>query len=1773
MFLQSFGSKFNVNSRFRMLAVVVAGLLMSPTSMMVADTTWTDVTQQFVKNAGFDNSGDDNGWTWETSTGTAGIGSGNIRFYSGSFDFHQTLTKLPKGHYRLSVQAFYRDGGNEEGWSAHQNSSESLDSWLYAGSNTKQVVSIFSQSLNYNAAGRCYTPDNKNYYPDGRDAAGLSFEAGLYWNTIEFDASGTLTIGIRCESTKGSNYCVADNFKLEYYGDLPGDLDPDEDGWINITENMLVNPDFNEGNADGWTWENTGNCNFNNGGVEFYIGTFDFWQELKGLPKGQYRLSVQAYYRAGSNSDTYQKHKNGTEDITAWLYAGNNRQKLVSVYSVEFDDNLNNNCWSPNSSSWGGWWGGTQYEPPFFPNGMSSGSAAFERDSYWNVMEFEAEGNLRIGLINTKYTNECWCMFDNFKLEFKGEIVKATSVKATIADTEIVVGQQTTATATILPENTLSKRVNWTSSDNAIATVSSDGVVTGVGTGTATITATTTDGSKLSSSVRVKVIRNSPTAESLIINEIMASNVDEFISPAFNFDGWVELYNPTNKPVNLDGLYVSNDAANLLLWKMPSTAGAIPANGFTVVWFDSNDGNGNNTPFKLDTDGGAVYFSNESGELIASQTYPTSKERISYARTTDGGDTWGQAGQATPGASNETSTFATQQLEAPVVDQPSQLFNGSLNVQVTIPQGSTLRYTTDGTLPTLENGQTSNSGRFSVNSTSIYRFRLFADDKLPSRVTSRSYIYKDRDYTLPVVSVVSDPDFFYSKEIGVFEKGPNGRAGNGQDDKCNWNMNWERPVNFSYITADGAMVLNQDVDLEMCGGWSRAWTPHSFKLKGTKEQGGVKYLPYQFFDQKPYIRNRTLQIRNGGNDNNGRIIDPAIQYIIETSGIDIDCQGYQPAHEFINGEYIGVLNVREPNNKHFVYANYGWDDDEIDQFEMSPDSGYVQKCGTPDVFNHLVDDLSPNAADPNVYAEICQLLDMDEYTNYMAAEFYLGSTDWPQNNVKGFRHVNGGKFRFVLFDIDFAFNTNDPFTTFMNKERYTFDELRPHGTGLGRITDNIRFVTLFKNLLNNDTFRKRFIDAFCLIGGSVLEASRASEIISQLKEAVSGPMDFENKGWDLNNSANKVTSNLSNRLNTAIGYLRGYSPMQLSNVTPQQVKLSSNVNGARLLVNGLDVPTGCFDGKLFAPIVLSAAAPEGYTFKGWQNASGTIVSTNAEYDISGKGTQTLTATYEPIATDQKLIDALAMPIKVNEVSAANSVYCNDYFKRNDWFELYNNTDTDLNLAGLYVSDNPSNPMKYQITDPQLQSSDIKLQTSTILPAGGHRIIWADGLTPVSQLHASFKLGNSNGQAVIVCSSDEFVNNNPEFFAKHPGLKSFVDGLTYDSHIGTQSVGRYPDGGNTIYLMNHPTIERPNTRVSTDQSIGTDRSWMELANHKFTLDLAEGWNWTSHILSNAIDRSSLSNQALRIVSATDEAYLDSRLGMTGTLKQLEAGQLYKVQMKAADTYTSTAKFCEANMPIALKPGWNWIGYPVDGAQSIGKALSGIKAENGDVILGQDGMATYTANGWTGTLSTFETGKGYMYKSVSAKTLRFAAPTVQVRMNQSRVRQASALGYSVSKYAYPNIMGVIARLQLNGENVEEERFTLLAYADDECRGEGQWVDGMVWMNVYGEGGENVTYRAIDQMDGTVYAVEETTVFASGNEGTYDSPTLLTLNGESAEPTGIASLPNASSPNAPHASSVLGYYSLGGTLVAQRAAALREGIYIVKYSDGRCRKICIK
>jgi hypothetical protein len=292
----------------------------------------------------------------------------------------------------------------------------------------------------------------------------------------------------------------------------------------------------------------------------------------------------------------------------------------------------------------------------------------------------------------------------------------------------------------------------------------------------------------------------------------------------------------------------------------------------------------------------------------------------------------------TPGEAN-ARLFASEQLPPPEVSCDSRLFTEAFDVRADIPAGATLRYTSDGSTPTLTNGQTSTDGRFHISATTVLRLRLFAPDMLPSGIVTRTYIYKDRDYYLPIVAITTDPRNLYDGMIGCYVDGQNGIQGRGSAGKSNLNMDWERPVNFELLTAEGKMAVNQEASFEVAGGWSRHFKPASFKLQARKLYDGQGNFGHNLFRRKPHNEYKQLLIRNGGNNNRTyggpRIMDAVTQQVLTSSSFYVDAQEYQPAHVFVNGRYLAMMNIREPTGRFHGAANYGYDDDEMDAFEYS----------------------------------------------------------------------------------------------------------------------------------------------------------------------------------------------------------------------------------------------------------------------------------------------------------------------------------------------------------------------------------------------------------------------------------------------------------------------------------------------------------------------------------------------------------------------------------------------------------------------------------------------------------------------------------------------------------------------------------------------------------------------------------------------------------------------------------------------------------------------
>ncbi len=120
--------------------------------------------------------------------------------------------------------------------------------------------------------------------------------------------------------------------------------------------------------------------------------------------------------------------------------------------------------------------------------------------------------------------------------------------KVTVAPTAVDVNEGASATlkATVAPKNAYNKKVNWTTSNKAVATVTSAGVVTGVKAGTATITAKAADGSnkKATCTVTVKAVNVTPPAQTVTLQSIAVTK-----APAKTEYVRDDLFDPTGMEV------------------------------------------------------------------------------------------------------------------------------------------------------------------------------------------------------------------------------------------------------------------------------------------------------------------------------------------------------------------------------------------------------------------------------------------------------------------------------------------------------------------------------------------------------------------------------------------------------------------------------------------------------------------------------------------------------------------------------------------------------------------------------------------------------------------------------------------------------------------------------------------------------------------------------------------------------------------------------------------------------------------------------------------------------------------------------------------------------------------------------------------------------------------------------------------------------------------------------------------------------------------------
>ncbi len=170
----------------------------------------------------------------------------------------------------------------------------------------------------------------------------------------------------------------------------------------------------------------------------------------------------------------------------------------------------------------------------------------------------------------------------------------------------------------------------------------------------------------------------------------------------------------------------------------------------------------------------------------------------------------------------------------------------------------------------------------------------------------------------------------------------------------------------------------------------------------------------------------------------------------------------------------------------------------------------------------------------------------------------------------------------------------------------------------------------------------------------------------------------------------------------------------------------------------------------------------------------------------------------------------------------------------------------------------------------------------------------------------------------------------------------------------------------------------------------------------TVNLENGWKWVSGYvefdentlseLENAINASSVSVATLK--SQNGVRFYEDGNWYGNSLTALENEKMYMIQLDQNLAVTLTGPVVNPEEhPVTLSKGWNWIGFMSPTPMSLENALSNLTPNEGDVIKGQNGFATYSGTSWTGSLKILEPGRGYMYQNNGDEALTLIYPTAE------------------------------------------------------------------------------------------------------------------------------------------------------------------------------------
>ncbi|CAL2093359.1 conserved protein of unknown function precursor containing a T9SS type A C-terminal secretion signal [Tenacibaculum sp. 190524A02b] len=778
-------------------------------------------------------------------------------------------------------------------------------------------------------------------------------------------------------------------------------------------------------------------------------------------------------------------------------------------------------------------------------------------------------------------------------------------------------------------------------------------------------------------------------SQEVVINEIQSKNLTTYRNSKFEYSDWIEFKNITSNPIDISDYYLSDDPDNIKKWKFPSGI-SIPANGLLLIDVDGTN-SWLSTNFKLSASGETLVFSKNDETEIQRIEFPEIQKDISYGRKSDGAYTL--LSKPTPHAANDEASAFTILDSKININIPSGLYDTNQTVEITFKGEGTLYYTLDGTEPTTST--TAYSGPITIGKSTILKSKVIKSASEYSITENRSYII-GASHDLPVILLTSDNS---SKNSG------NKEVIDGR-------------VEFIFIEKDGTVAINQYASFRASGKTSRGMPQLNGKVEADAVYGD-KDFDYKMFPNKELDEFRSFLLRNSSQDwAETHLRDAFVSRVLSEDNLtDFPFEGYRPAALYVNGKYQGIINVREDDDNSYIKDNYGLK------------TGEFEKNGRDPILYTFTTDR----------AELDKILNFNHHVNVQFLISYAELNEYGFGSWKDLSGKTPHQNHYFMHDYDATFGLRGfehvPLTNAMSVNEIIPSEMRAHEPYK---TEGLQLIAALINHVYNKDRTLKILDAMEKELESEIPAHAIANVALGLEQGYDGssgssPAPFANlTEWKANIAAlrkdveKRIDANIFTRIKNAQGI---EDPIQ---VTYE----SSNINRGFIRVHNVKSIKETFTGTYFSniPIKFSAEALPGYKFVRWEGA---VNSTDENITPTFTTNTSLKAVFEPIAvTSTNLV--------INEVQGKNDTTITDEAgEYDDWIEIYNPNSTPVNLAGYYISDKLSEPLKWKIPDTDA--------SKTTVPANGFLLLWADKDLEQGANHLDFKLKGTD--QVILTAPD------------------------------------------------------------------------------------------------------------------------------------------------------------------------------------------------------------------------------------------------------------------------------------------------------------------------------------------------------------------------------------------------------------------------------------